>query len=48
MIRFYPVQNGVKLSSHGSDLEEEEAKRLGIPVFYSIEDLLESPQWETK
>ncbi len=40
VIRFYPVQNGELLGSHGADLEEQEAKRLGIPVFYSIEEVV--------
>jgi len=40
LIRFYPIQNGVVLDSKGADLEEIEAKRLGIPIFYSIEELV--------
>lgn len=33
--------------SHGAELEEAEAKSLGIPVYYDIRDLMmyESPLW---
>lgn len=40
VIRFFTEYNGVKLDSPGADMEEELARKIGIPVFYSIEELL--------
>jgi hypothetical protein len=41
IIRFYTSYNGKVLESTGADIEEDEAKRIGIPVFHSIEELVE-------
>ena len=40
IIRFKTIYEGKVLDSHGSDLEEEEARRIGIPVFYTIDDMV--------
>ncbi len=39
IIRIKPIIDGKELPSLGADIEEHEARRLGIPVFYSIEEL---------
>ena len=41
IIRFYTSFNGKVLKSTGADIEEAEAKRIGIPVFHSIDELVE-------
>ncbi len=41
IIRFYTSYNGKILESSGADIEESEAKRIEIPVFHSIEELVE-------
>ena len=40
IIRFFTEHNGIKLDSPGADLEEELARKIGIPVFYSIEEMV--------
>jgi hypothetical protein len=40
VLRFHMVYD-THLSSSGADKEEEEARRLGIPIFYSVEELVE-------
>lgn len=40
-LRIIPIIDGKELLSKGADMEEEEAKKLGIPIFYSVKDLIE-------
>ena len=39
LLRFHIVYD-TYLTSSGADKEEEEAKRLGMPIFYSIDELV--------
>jgi hypothetical protein len=39
-LRIKPIVNGKEILSKGADIEEAEAKKLGIPIFYSIKDLV--------
>ena len=41
IIRFKTTYNGMVLDSPGADIEETEARRIGIPVFYSIEEMVD-------
>ena len=40
LLRLHPVYKGGVLISPGADLEEEHAKKNGIPVFYSIDEVV--------
>ena len=39
-LRIIPIINGKELISKGADMEEAEAKKLDIPIFYSVKDLI--------
>jgi hypothetical protein len=41
IVRFHTTFNGEELHSSGADAEEAEAIRIGLPVFHSIEELVE-------
>lgn len=40
VIRFFTEYDGVELNSLGADMEETLAREIGIPVFYSIDEMV--------